>query len=226
MFAKIQITGKITVKTGMHIGGSSAFAAIGAVDSPVMRDVWTNQPMIPGSSLKGKLRTLLAKELAGRDGRLPNSPDKDCEPLLRLFGCAVKDHVKCSRIQISDMFLLNYNELRQRGLPSSTEVKFENTIDRLTAKATPRQIERAVRGSEFGLNMIYELSDDKAVEDFRNLALGMKLLTYDYIGGHGSRGYGKIDFSDLSCRLVAGNADSNLVSSLSQIISQVSDDAE
>ena len=56
MFGKIQITGEIEVVTGMHIGGSSAFAAIGAVDSPIIRDVTSNLPMIPGSSLKGKIR--------------------------------------------------------------------------------------------------------------------------------------------------------------------------
>ena len=62
MFAKIQITGEIELVTGMHIGGSSAFAAIGAVDSPIVKDVRTKLPMIPGSSFKGKMRSLLAKE--------------------------------------------------------------------------------------------------------------------------------------------------------------------
>ena len=61
MFAKIEISGKLEVVTGLHIGGYSAFSAIGAVDSPVVRDSRTNMPMIPGSSLKGKMRTLLAK---------------------------------------------------------------------------------------------------------------------------------------------------------------------
>ena len=62
MFGKIQITGKIEVMTGMHIGTSDGFAAIGAVDSPVIRDAQTKTPMLPGSTLKGKLRTLLAKQ--------------------------------------------------------------------------------------------------------------------------------------------------------------------
>lgn len=62
MYAKIRINGDILVKTGMHIGGSSAFAAIGAVDSPIVRDVRSNLPLLPGSSLKGKMRSLLAKE--------------------------------------------------------------------------------------------------------------------------------------------------------------------
>lgn len=62
MFAKIEISGTIEIVTGLHIGGSSAFSAIGAVDSPVIMDTRTNQPMIPGSSLKGKMRALLAKQ--------------------------------------------------------------------------------------------------------------------------------------------------------------------
>ena len=61
MYAKVRISGDIEVKTGMHIGGSSAFSAIGAGDSSVILDVRSNLPMIPGSSLKGKMRSLLAK---------------------------------------------------------------------------------------------------------------------------------------------------------------------
>ena len=68
MYGKIRISGNILVKTGMHIGGSGAFAAIGAVDSPIIRDARTNLPMIPGSSLKGKMRSLLAKEFNERVG--------------------------------------------------------------------------------------------------------------------------------------------------------------
>lgn len=65
MFAKLEITGTVKSETGMHIGGSDAFAAIGAIDSPVVRDVLTNHPMIPGSSLKGKMRSLLARQYSG-----------------------------------------------------------------------------------------------------------------------------------------------------------------
>lgn len=61
MYGKILIRCDLEVRTGMHIGGSSAFSAIGAVDSPVVRDPYTGYPIVPGSSLKGKLRTLLAR---------------------------------------------------------------------------------------------------------------------------------------------------------------------
>lgn len=202
MYAKIQITGTIEVLTGMHIGGSSAFAAIGAVDSPVMKDVRTNLPMIPGSSIKGKMRSLLAKmyneKVAGR-------PDDDCERLTRLFGSSKKEHVKVSRIIMSDMVMSNREELRKQGLESMTEVKFENTIKRKSAEANPRQIERVVRGSEFAVDFLYEVEkEDEILEDFQVLADGMRLLQFDYLGGHGSRGYGKIKFKDLEASVVIG----------------------
>ena len=181
MYAKIQITGKIEVVTGMHIGGSSAFAAIGAVDSPVIKDVISGRPMIPGSSIKGKMRTLLAKVYNAAPVR---TPDDDDGRLTRLFGSAKKDAVKRSRILISDMMLCNSQELRGQGLQTFTEVKFENTIDRITAVANPRQIERVVRGSKFDVDFIYEVvNEEEILEDFQVLAQGMKLLQYDYLGG-------------------------------------------
>ena len=143
MYAKIRISGDILLKTGMHIGGSGAFAAIGAVDSPVIKDVLSGYPMIPGSSLKGKIRSLLAREL----NTVVIDPDGDDERILRLFGSAGKgkSKIRRSRLLFSDMVLANENELRKAGLQSMTEVKFENSISRTTAVANPRQIERAVR---------------------------------------------------------------------------------
>lgn len=211
MYAKIQITGKIEVVTGMHIGGSSAFAAIGAVDSPVIKDVRTNLPMIPGSSLKGKMRTLLAKTY-NSNGKMPAKPDDDDERLIRLFGSAKKERLKRSRIIISDMVMCNDKELREKGLQSMTEVKFENSINRLMAVANPRQIERAVRGSQFDMDFIYEVEEEnEIVEDFEILSQGMKLLQYDYLGGHGSRGYGKIKFNDLQADVVIGDVSDEIM---------------
>ena len=95
MFAKIEINGILEVATGLHIGGSSAFSAIGAVDSPVILDTRSNMPMIPGSSLKGKMRTLLAKKY---NEVFAVIPDNDNECLLALFGSAKKGAVKTSRV--------------------------------------------------------------------------------------------------------------------------------
>lgn len=217
MYAKIQITGIIEVKTGMHIGGSSAFSAIGAVDSPVIKDVRSHQPMIPGSSFKGKIRTLLAKEYNTDVVK----PDDDAECLTRLFGSAKKDHVKRSRVIISDMFLVNKEELNRQGVELMTEVKFENTINRATAVANPRQIERTIRGTRFGLDMIYEVEngkEDQIFADISVLAEGLKLLQYDYLGGSGSRGYGKVAFSELYAEAVVGEVDEGILTQCNDIL--------
>lgn len=215
MYAKIRISGDILVKTGMHIGGSSAFAAIGAVDSPVMKDVRTNLPMIPGSSLKGKMRSLLAKEL----NMSLQEADHDHEKIQRLFGSAQKNHVKRSRLLFSDMVLANEEELRKAGLQSMTEIKFENSISRLTAVANPRQIERTVRGSVFELDLIYEAEkEEEILEDIETLAEGIRLLQYDYIGGSGSRGYGKIAFQNLYAETVIGSVDDTILQKCEQIL--------
>ena len=214
MYAKIRINGDILVKTGMHIGGSSAFAAIGAVDSPIVRDVRSNLPLLPGSSLKGKMRSLLAKEF----NESLQDPDNDHERIVRLFGSAKKG--KRSRLLFSDMVLANESELRQAGLQSMTEVKFENSISRLTAVANPRQIERAVRGSVFELDLIYEVENEaEMLEDMETLAEGMRLLKFDYIGGSGSRGYGKIAFENVSAEVVVGTVFEQMLDQCNKILS-------
>lgn len=210
MFAKIEISGTIEIVTGLHIGGSSAFSAIGAVDSPVIMDTRTNQPMIPGSSLKGKMRALLAKQY---NTVLAKTADEDAECLTGLFGSAKTK--KESRILFADMFLDNLEELKRAGLTSATEVKFENSISRTTAVANPRQIERVVRGAQFPMQLIYEFSDeidsDTMLQDFRILKEGFKLLEYDYLGGSGSRGYGRVKFLDLDAEPVIGDVDDTLM---------------
>lgn len=223
MYAKIEIRGYIKLMTGMHIGGSSEFSAIGAVDSPVIRDARLNLPMIPGSSLKGKMRTLLAKQYNTNIATVPNGDD---DRLLRLFGSSEKGKIKHSRVLISDMFIANANQLRNQGVQSLTEVKFENTINRATAVANPRQIERAIRGSMFKLGIIYEAENFNEIQDdIETLAQGMKLLQYDYLGGNGSRGYGKIQFTDISANLVVGEISSALIKECNEILKRAVNNA-
>ena len=200
---KLVIEGTIVIKTGMHIGGSSDFSAIGAVDSPVVRDTLTRLPLIPGSSLKGKMRYLLAKEL--NNGILLNEPNNDQDEILRLFGSSEKDKIRRARLKFNDIKLSNLAELETFNV-SSTEVKFENTIDRKTAVAKPRQIERVIAGSKFDFEIFYNLDDIKEVEkDFENIKQGFDLLEFDYLGGHGTRGSGRIAFENLSVITAVGN---------------------
>lgn len=216
MFAKLEITGTIEVVTGLHIGGSDAFAAIGAVDSPVIKDPLTGLPIIPGSSLKGKMRSLLAKQYNESPA---GDPSQDAECILRLFGSAGKAKVRNGRLLFSDAIMSNWEELRKKGLTSRTEIKFENGINRLSGVANPRQIERVVRGSVFPLSMIYEVEDGiSPAEDFRVIKDGFRLLEYDYIGGSGSRGYGKVKFQNLSVDLVIGDMEQAVLSECQSIL--------
>ena len=222
MFAKIEITGVLETETGLHIGGSDAFAAIGAVDSPVIRDTRTNLPMIPGSSLKGKMRALLAKEF--NDG-IKRKPDDDDLRLTALFGSAKKGDLHVSRILFSDLFLSNMDELRRAGINGAIEVKFENSINRATAVANPRQLERVVRGAKFPLKLIYEISEnagnadrDIVIRDFETLKEGFRLLHHDYLGGSGSRGYGRVKISELNVDVVVGEVDDILIEKCKAIL--------
>ncbi len=219
MFSKIEINGIIEVVTGMHIGGSSAFAAIGAVDSPVIRDTLTDMPIIPGSSLKGKMRTLLTKKYS--DGLPPQNADEDDERIKRLFGAGGKKAIT-SRVLFSDMILYNMEELKKFGLTSATEVKFENSINRQTAVANPRQIERVIRGSEFSFSIIYNVtSKQEILEDMETLSDGFKLMEYDYIGGNGSRGYGKIKFKNINIKTVIGNVEDSILNQCKELFKEV-----
>ena len=215
MYGKILIEGKLEVVTGLHIGGSSSFAAIGALDSPVVRNSRDNQPMIPGSSLKGKMRSLLARQ---RNQKISGNMDEDEEGILRLFGSAKNGNVRVGRLIFSDLFLAE-----QDNLESPVEVKFENSINRLTAVANPRQLERVIPGTQFNLKLLYELKDttdrekekhskyyqgteeEWILKDFQSLIDGMKLLELDYLGGSGTRGYGQVRFCNLSASLVYGD---------------------
>ena len=221
MYNKIKISGKIKVVTGMHIGGSSAFSAIGAVDSPVIRDKQSDLPMIPGTTLKGKLRTLMAKGFSDSASAMIGKHDDDPEIVLRLFGNAkktVQEH-RNSRLIFSDMILSNMDELKQLDIHSATEVKFENSINRLTAVANPRQIERVVRGAKFPLHLIYEdTKEEEIVEDFKILKDGLQLLEYDYLGGNGSRGYGRVKISNIQLEVVVGDVDDTIMEKCQKIM--------
>lgn len=217
MIAKVEITGILEVVTGLHIGGNSAFAAIGAVDSPVIVDVRTRDPIIPGSSLKGKMRSLLAKQY---NEKMATTPNDDAECLTDLFGSSEKP-VKTGKLLFFDMFLSNKDEFEKLGL-RTTEVKFENSIKRTTSEANPRQIERVIRGTQFGLDLIYEVKDEAVMEqDFKIIRDGLKLLKYDYLGGNGSRGYGKVKFMDLYAEAVIGEVSEAVMDKCNALLQEI-----
>ena len=194
---KIIIKAELKLLTGMHIGKSNDFAPIGAVDSVIITDPLTKQPVIPGSTLKGKLRTMLAK--LETEGPSLKRHDEDDEVIKRLFGASNPEIVE-SRLQFYDIFLNNAEELKNKEMDLTyTEIKFENTINRITAVANPRQLERVPAGAKFDFKLVYNCEDESDFEeDIENLAKALKMIQLDYIGGSGTRGYGKIAFSNFS----------------------------
>lgn len=226
MKAKLEITGTIEVLTGLHIGGNEGFSAIGAIDSPVIKDVYSGNPMIPGSSLKGKLRTLLAEVHNDREKNPGNRIELDAPEIKRLFGASNDDNSKeekkhNSRLIFTDMIAENVEELRKYGIDYPTEVKFENSINRLSGVANPRQIERVVRGTRFPLRIIYNVeSEEEAIEDISLLKEGFQLLQYDYLGGHGSRGYGRVRISDLQAEVCVGELNEGILDDCNRILEE------
>lgn len=212
ILGKIIILGTLECLTGMHIGASKENMEIGAIDLPVVRDPVTREPYIPGSSLKGKMRALLEKALGitnRRDIGTRNNPvfvhvcddantAFNCN-LCRIFGSTGKDGGKNfpARLIVRDLYLTRNSVEKLSDIDTGlqyTEWKFENAIDRVTSAANPRQIERVPKGAEFEFELIYNVEDKNHIDDdLKNLKLALDLLKLDALGGHGSRGYGKVD---------------------------------
>lgn len=199
---KIFITGKIKTLTGLHIGGNNNSVDIGGIDAYVIRDAMTGKPYIPGSSLKGKMRSLLEQVFGNyaqvNMGAVKNgASDDERQDTVKLFGTAKgNDNNIPSKIIVRDCSLLSdYSDITE--LAQYTEVKTEVVIDRITAAAMPRSLERVPAGAEFNLDIVLniweggenELSEE---ETLRLVFMAMLLLESDYLGGKGSRGCGQI----------------------------------
>ncbi len=198
LIKKIIYTGTITLKTGLHIGGTNAALNIGGPDKFVVRNPINNVPYIPGSSLKGKMRALveLSKGCVSVNNKGEARASEDPDSISgRLFGVATgKSNNRPSRLIVRDAELdLSEPELFANTDLPYTESKTEVAIDRVTAKANTRTLERVPAGAKFKLNMvlnIFEDEDEMQLKETLNLAL--RLLQDDYLGGHGSRGYGQV----------------------------------
>ena len=230
MLVKIKIKSEMEVLTGLHIGGNSAFAAIGAVDSVVIKDSVTMQPIIPGSSLKGKIRYLLSKKYNTKPIINVKDHNDDEECILKLFGSSNSRNNKVilSRLLFNDIYPTNEKDLIEKGAESLIEVKYENSIDRLKATAMPRQIERVIRGTKFDFNVVYSVGgvenniENEIKEDLGLLYDGIKLLEDDYLGGNGTRGYGRVKFNNFEIEvLCCEGTDKNNIENISKNIFMV-----
>lgn len=207
--SKIVYTGIITLKTGLHIGGTNAALNIGGPDKFVVRNPLTNIPYIPGSSLKGKLRSLV--EIANgetNEGKPSTDPNSKAGALFGTAGDT--DLAHASRLIVRDAVMatqedsaeeLAIYEIEPSDIPDFsntdlpyTESKTEVTIDRITAKAMPRTFERIPAGAQFKLNMVLNIFEDEDKTSLeKTLCQGINLLHDDYLGGNGSRGYGQVE---------------------------------
>ncbi|SHH49161.1 type III-A CRISPR-associated RAMP protein Csm3 [Tepidibacter thalassicus] len=201
-----QIKGKIILLSGMAIGGNAANIEIGGNDNPIIRNPFTNEPYIPGSSIKGKLRTLTEWNLGKveNDGAIHSCKEKYC-PVCTIFGRSAVDSREAqsgpTRLIVRDAYLTDdskkdLEELRKKT-GTDTEMKYENSINRITSIAVPRNIERVPAGIEFEFEMsykIFDLDDGGKLDEqnFENVLKGLKLLSLDGIGGGVSRGNGHI----------------------------------
>ncbi len=205
-----KINGKIVLKTGLHIGAGSDEIHIGGIDTPVVKDPLMDWPYIPGSSLKGKIRTLLewATNRVSSGGK-PWSTKESDDPIARIFGNGSnmpEYEGGPTRVSFSDCFLDEYKAREMIKKGALTEEKTEVVIDRMKGTVGgggPRRIERVPAGAEFNFEIAYKVYDmgDNGAQDEKNLKLlliGMKLLELDALGGSGSRGYGKVKFEDVA----------------------------
>ncbi len=78
------------------------------------------------------------------------------------------------------------------------EIKYENTINRITGEPNPRPLERVPGGVEFDFNISFKVFDGDTDVFFNTVLKGMKLLELDALGGAGSRGCGQIKFIDVA----------------------------
>lgn len=199
---KVEIRGKIRVVTGLHIGGSREGARIGGVDNEMIK-TRDGKPYIPGSSLKGKLRCLIERKYGitkvGQT-KVEDTEIPEGKEICELFGYVASDKnedAKPTSIIVRDAFLSE--EFEDKEPKELIELKTENKIDRIKGTAEhPRTSERVVPGVSFDVEIIVNVySGQDRSKLLETLKSSLELLEKDYLGGSGSRGYGKVDVSDL-----------------------------
>lgn len=206
------LKGKIKIKTGLHIGAGNEKVEIGGMDNPIIRNPLTREPCIPGSSLKGKMRSLIEWQtgvLATTGGQVCSCGKADCI-VCRVFGSANSSKKSenandrgPTRLIIRDAVLTEKWKEDFKNGKAIVEEKAENSLNRITAEANPRPIERVVPGVEFDFEISYRVIDTgdggKADrENFEKVVLrALSMLENDYLGGGGSRGNGQIEFTEL-----------------------------
>lgn len=227
LIGKLILDGEIQCLTGLHIGAGKGSLEIGGADNPVVKDAF-GSPYVPGSSLRGKLRSLLEQssglavpsELVylskrrGQEVRIHQSNRPDDEICL-LFGRSPGRMERVSgetldssaaspaRLAVYDAQLVHESitdSMRENLDDELTEVKSENAIDRITSQANPRTLERVPSGARFRLRMVLDVLCEEDKTLVARLVEGLRLLEDDSLGGGGARGSGRIQFNGMSLK--------------------------
>lgn len=217
---RIFISGEVRAITGLHVGGSPGALAIGNVDQPVIRNVLNGQPYLPGSSIRGKMRSLAEKfnQLPQNQSIGSNVTVHVCQTTATYETCDVcqvfgvpsnmrgqSDYGGPTRLLVRDVALSERTVRELDSLPMDlpyTEVKWEAAIDRVTSAAVPRQQERVPAGAVFApLDIVYSAYNAADLDRFTLVLQALVWIEDDYLGGQGSRGAGKVCFEALRVRL-------------------------
>lgn len=217
LLGRIILDGRIEALSGLHIGGSPGALAIGGVDLPVIRNAVDQKPYIPGSSLKGKMRSLWEKATGARQNRSIGKgvsihacevkAEYDKCPVCQIYGTLGQGDASFpTRIVVRDTALDEASLANAKTDLPYSEVKWEAAIDRVTSAATPRQIERVPAGAVFKeMQIVFNVYDYEDCDRFLDVLTSLQLVEDDYLGGHGSRGSGRVKFANLvvTCKSTA-----------------------
>jgi len=224
LIGKLILDGELECRTGLHIGAGKGSLEIGGADNPVVKDSF-GLPYIPGSSLRGRLRSLLEQSLGlavptelvylsrrkGQEVRIHQSDRPDDEICLlfgrnpgrvdRVSGEPVETTVASpARLTIYDAPLIAESitpQMRENLDDELTEVKSENAIDRITSQANPRTLERVPASARFRIRLVIDVLCEEDKELPARVLEGLRLLEDDALGGGGSRGSGRVGLLNL-----------------------------
>ena len=222
LIGKLMLDGEMSCETGLHIGAGKGSLDLGGADNPVVKDAF-GRPYVPGSSLRGKMRSLLEQAAGlvaptdlvylsrrrGQEVRIHQS-DEAGDEICLLFG---RNPGRVERVSGEAMEpktatparLTAYDapldldsitaQMRENLDDELTEVKSENAIDRVTAQSNARTLERVPAGAKFKVRLVLDILCAEDRELVATLVQGIRLLEDDALGGGGSRGSGRVRFS-------------------------------
>lgn len=217
--SRLRLTGRLITRTGLHIGAGSG-GLLGAVDLPVLRDS-EGHPFIPGSSLKGALRSTTEAFVRAAADHIPGL--RACDPLhepppgtdltdaatRRKYACGA--HLSGERASVDPGEHCSVCRLFGSRVVAS-HVRFSDAhpasghlapVELRDAVVLNRDLRAAQHGLKFDFEVVppgvsFEL--EIFVENPESWSMGLLAIAFDQladgftaIGGYTSRGLGRVD---------------------------------